>query len=270
MIFKRVQPNSFLENYIDCFWVIESEDHQPVKQKIIPDGFPEIIFHYRDPYRININGSWQLQAKGLLAGQIKKHFFLENTGTSGVFGIKFKPAALSHLFGFSMHAFTDNVLPIEDLDNTFLNLLGQEIQQCHGYAEMIEVAEKRFKSLVENTLGANAAIDAIADLIFQTNGSVSIIEIQKAFFTTERQLQRLFHQYIGISPKFYCRIIRFNHVFQLMQQGKFSWLDITHRAGYFDQSHFIRDFKAFTGEDPSKYFFNDPNLANFFLKKAGS
>jgi AraC-like DNA-binding protein len=52
-----------------------------------------------------------------------------------------------------------------------------------------------------------------------------------------------------------------------MQQANVSWLDITHRSGYFDQSHFIKDFKAFSGEDPSKYFFDTPNMANFFLKK---
>jgi transcriptional regulator GlxA family with amidase domain len=91
--------------------------------------------------------------------------------------------------------------------------------------------------------------------------------MQKDFFITERQLERLFKKYIGLSPKFYSRIIRFNHIFQLVKEKRISWLEITHLSGYFDQSHFIRDFKAFTGEEPSQYFFDAPDMANFFLKK---
>ena len=102
---------------------------------------------------------------------------------------------------------------------------------------------------------------------FNTHGTITIEEIQKQFFITERQVQRLFQKYIGLSPKFYCRIIRFNYIFQLLKEKPLSWLDVTHLSGYFDQSHFIRDFKAFTGEEPSNYFFDAPDMANFFLKR---
>ena len=267
MFFKRFQPGDGLEKFVECYWVIESDDHTPIKQKIIPDGFTELVFHYKDPYRIKIYKKWHRQSMGLLAGQVKKFFFLENTGASGVFGIKFKPAALTHLFGFSMDVFTDKVIAIKSLNNSLLKLLEQEIKPCVDYEEMIRVAEEKLHTIVKNIPPVNATIETIIDLIFKSSGAISIAEIQKEVFITERQLQRSFQKYIGLSPKFYTRIIRFNYIFQLMQEGKFTWLDITHRAGYFDQSHFIRDFRSFTGEDPSKYFFNEPNLANFFLKK---
>lgn len=267
MFYKRFQPCEKLEKFVDCFWVIESDDPAPVKQKIIPDGFPELIFHYGERYRININKSWKLQSTSLLAGQIKKHFFLQNTGVTGVFGIKFKPAALTQLFGLSMKVFTDKVVALKNVDNASLKQLGTKIKACKNYQEMIVAAEEQLQNIAERHLAENNVIETIIDLIFKSNGVLSMTEIQKEVFITERQLQRLFQNYIGLSPKFYNRIIRFNQIFPLLQQGKFSWLDITHRSGYFDQSHFIRDFKSFTGEDPSKYFFDAPNLANFFLKK---
>jgi methylphosphotriester-DNA--protein-cysteine methyltransferase len=96
---------------------------------------------------------------------------------------------------------------------------------------------------------------------------ITIEEIINAIGIGERQLERLFRKYVGLSPKFYCRIIRFNYIFQLMQEQSPRLIDLTYDAGFFDQSHFIRNFKAFTGEDPSRYLFDEKNLANFFLKK---
>ena len=267
MFFKRFPPSTSLKKLVECYWIVESNDTTPFIQKIIPDGFPELIFHYRDAYKINIKGYWQLQSKTLLAGQIKKHFFLQNTGASGVFGIKFKPAALTHLFGISIKDFTDNVAAINDINIPSLNTLMNKLALCTTYENMISVADKYLQTIIYSREDFSSDIDKIIDLIFESNGTIPIMEIQKQFYVTERQLQRRFQKYVGLSPKFYTRIIRFNYVFQLMKDRKFSWLDVTHRAGYFDQSHFIHNFKSFTGEDPSKYIFDEPDMANFFLRK---
>ncbi len=267
MFFERVDPQGDLERFIECFWVIESGDKTVVKQKIIPDGFPEVIFHYGDKYRININKKWEVQEKALVAGQIKKHFFLENTGASGVFGIKFKPAALTHLFDISMSELADKVIPLNSLKLYGLQSLQKDIQASSGHTAMVASAKKYLLDIIPGIKKYNAVIDKAIDLIFKSNGTMSVTDMCKELFITERQLQRLFKQYIGLSPKLYSRIIRFNYIFELMKEGKTSWLDITYHSGYFDQSHFIRDFKSFTGEDPSDYFFEEKNLANFFLKK---
>ena len=267
MFFKRFETSTLLKKLVECYWVVESNDTTPVIQKIIPDGFPELIFHYRDPYKINIDGHWQLQSKTLLAGQLKKYFFLQNTSASGVFGIKCKPTALTHLFGISIKDFNDDVVALTDLNIPALNVLMENLASCATYENMIGVTDKYLQAIIHNHDDFGNDIDTIIDLIFESNGMVSIMDIQKQFYVTQRQLQRRFEKYIGVSPKFYTRIIRFNYVFQLMKDGKFSWLDVTHRCGYFDQSHFIRDFKSFTGEDPSKYIFDEPGMANFFLKK---
>ena len=264
MFFKRISPAKSLENFIECYWIIESGDTTPVKQKIIPDGFPEIIFHYRDPYRININKKWEIQEKALIAGQIKKHFFIQSTGAAGVFGIKFKPAALTQLFGLSMDMLVDKVASLSSVKIKQLKVL--ENIDLTSHTAMVTSTENCLEKFIAEQ-ERNVVIEKAIDLVFKSNGTITVAGICKELFITERQLQRLFKQYIGLSPKFYSRIIRFNYIFQLMKEGKTSWLDITYHSGYFDQSHFIRDFKAFTGEDPSDYFFEEQNLANFFLKK---
>lgn len=267
MLFERIAPPKKLERFIECYWVVESTNTTPEIQKIIPDGFPEIIFHYGDSYKINIKNKWELQSKSLIAGQIKKHFFLQNTGRSGVFGIKFRPAGLMHLFSTPMYELTDKALPLSEIKNFFFLKLEREIFNCKGYKEMIVVVNQFLQEQAKQQEQYNDTIDKAVDLIFKSNGTLAVNELAKNLFSTERQLQRLFRKYIGLSPKFYARIIRFNYIFQLIQKKNTSWLDVTYHSGYFDQSHFIRDFKAFTGEDPSQYFFEGENMANFFLKR---
>jgi methylphosphotriester-DNA--protein-cysteine methyltransferase len=74
-------------------------------------------------------------------------------------------------------------------------------------------------------------------------------------------------KFIGLPPKFYARLIRFNYIFSLIQDKKLTWSELASQSGYYDLSHFVKNFQSFTGEDPSSYVFEDENLANFFLLK---
>jgi methylphosphotriester-DNA--protein-cysteine methyltransferase len=113
----------------------------------------------------------------------------------------------------------------------------------------------------------HTGIDQAIELIFETKGTIAVNELCVAVAVGERQLERAFKKYVGLTPKFYMRIIRFSHIFHAFTTGKDNWAQLGLEAGFYDQSHFIKNFKAFTGEDPSAYFFDDPTMANFFLKK---
>ena len=115
MIYKQQEPTFNLKNIVKSFWLIDSENDTTIRQeKIIPDGYPEFIFHYNDSYSANVLGSWFEQEKYLVAGQIKNHFFLENTGKIGMFGIKFQPWALKLLFDLDMHLLSNTVIGISE------------------------------------------------------------------------------------------------------------------------------------------------------------
>ncbi len=266
MLFNRILPEPGLTKYIECYWTIENDDPTINTQKIIPDGYPEIIIHYGNPYRININNKWELQSKYLVAGQITKHFYIENTGTSEVFGIKLKPPALTHLFNMKMDALNEKVVPIDELNEQELHNFLIKLYSVEN-EKRAEACNQYFKEMAIRLHDRGHFIDAAIDMIFASNGAIEITTLYQTLFITERQLQRAFKKYVGISPKIFARIVRFNYIFQLIKNDKPSWAQIAFDAGYYDQSHFIKNFKTFTGEDPSGYFFDEKNLANFFLKK---
>lgn len=267
MNFNRMKPHPELEPFIECYWSIEDESTISQIQKIIPDGYPEILFHHRDPWQINMQGAWELQPKRLLAGQVRRYFYLQNTGASGIIGIKLKPAALTQWFNLDMSKYTDKVIDLSEALGTRLSDLEQQLHKTTTPEAITEVADHYFQQFRHPIAGPpQPAIDKAVELIIDRKGLITIAEITVQTGISERQLERYFKKYVGLSPKYYARVIRFSAIFQYIQQGDIGWAGLANEAGYYDQSHFIRNFKAFTGEDPTAYGFSEANMANFFLQ----
>jgi AraC-like DNA-binding protein len=266
MFFSRIDPDPQLSRIIECFWIAEDESTVVQNQKIIPDGFTEIIFHFGALYRICLDKKWEVQSKGLIAGQISKHFFLENTGVSSFIGIKLKPTALTHLYSLNMFTLTDRVVDVHHLLGDKLLLLEQSLYSTMEHADRVNILNDYFKKTATAVV-VDSPVDRVINHISRKQGIVTVAELCVVAGVGERQLENLFKKWIGLSPKLYSRIIRFNYIFDLVQNNKGNWSDLAYEASYYDQSHFIRNFKNFTGENPSSYSFNEQNMANFFLKK---
>ncbi|MBN4071146.1 AraC family transcriptional regulator [Crocinitomix catalasitica] len=269
MIFEQAEPTEFLSDIVKSFWMVDSEDDCSVRtEKIVPDGYPEMIFHYKSPYRINIRNQWQLQTPNLIAGQLTNYFFLESTGCSGMFAIKFQPWALNKLFGIDMSKITDRVISIEGGLLTVLAPLRDLLVNEISFEERVKNAEIWITKFIEANKLKNSYSEKSILQIMKRHAAISVDDLVIQSGLNRRTLERYFQKEIGISPKFYCRIIRFSKIFRHVCREKPNWSDISFAAGYYDQSHFIRNFKEFTGEEPSKYGFNEQSLANFFLPTA--
>lgn len=261
MEFSRIEPTGLATKAVECYWTVRDSNLTPVKQKIIPDGFTEIIFHYGDHYRINLDGRWTKQGKRLLAGQISKYFFLENSGATNILGIKLKPSALAHLFGIPMVDTVDKVVALDKALGRKINVDASNVDEY-------------FNDLCVK-YPADHPVDRAVEMIFAKKGMITVAEICSELSVGERYIQQLFQKYVGLSPKFFARVIRFSHIFNVIKEndptdlsGQADWAEVVYKAGFYDQSHFIRNFKAFTGEDPTAYIFAEKNLANFFMKKS--
>lgn len=266
MIYQKLSPSEPLEPFIECYWWIDSEGDQTVsEEKIIPDGFPEMIFHYADAYEVNINAGWKPQTKALLAGQLTNHFYLRNTGASGMIGIKWKPDALNHLFQLDMPSLVDQVIELPTtLGHLFTPL--QSLKPGLATEQNLKELDEHLLSLIGFSKEVSLASKAIS-IIHSTQGKTDIEQLSEQLNMSARSLERHFRKSVGLSPKFYSRIIRLNHVFEMVQSGNRDWADIVYQSGFYDQAHFIKNFKEFIGEDPSSYGFDAQNMANFHLRK---
>ena len=239
MEFRRIEPTGAAAKAVECYWTVTDDDTTPVKQKIIPDGFTEIIFHFGDHYRINLDGQWRKQRNRFLAGQISKFFYLENSGVTNIVGVKLKPPAITHLFGVSMKGIVDKVV---DLDKTVkIDLTGDDVDAINDC----------FSRLSKDYPGDHP-VDRAVEIIFSKKGMISVTDVCNELFVGERYLQQLFQKYVGLTPKFFARVVRFSYIFQLIKENSPDWANVVYEAGYYDQSHFIKAVKKLAGVSPKE------------------
>ena len=267
MIYKQKAPKEVLSEIIKSFWMIDGENDTTIREeKIIPDGYPEMIFHYGDSFQSMFSSEWMIQEKDLLAGQIRNYFLLKNTGKVGMFALKFQPWALRKYFGIKIADFTDKVLPINFSHFPVLAAIRGCAISTFSFEEKISAIENILLEALDLSIPPLNGEQA-ARLILQERGAIHLQDLCQHGGISERSLERYFKEYIGLPPKFYCRVIRFSNIFSLVNQGTVNWSDVSFYSGFYDQSHFIKNFKEFTGEEPSNYGFTEKNMANFFLTK---
>jgi AraC-like DNA-binding protein len=244
------------------------EGSDTARQKITPDGFPELIFHFGDPYIISIYGKPdEVQPCSIAAGQIDKPFFLKPTGKSGVIGIKFKPTGMWKYFGCDMRQLTNVTVPLAQvMKDDPGNEVVRSLRVSCSVPEKISIIEN---FLIQHTrpYQPDPVFDSLVDAIRNSGGQIAIKELLVTHGLQARKLERLFLQQVGVPAKLYARLVRFNHVFKLLQQPELTKAEATYLSGYFDQAHFNKEFREFTGENPQVYFLQNHSFSNFFLNR---
>lgn len=264
-IYRLHPPDPRIADLVDCFWIVEDPDATPREQKIIPDGFPELIFHHGNPYDIRLQDRWARQRRSLFAGQISRHFFLRNAGPSAMIGVKLLPWAPTHLFGVRMDAHRDRVVPLPAVPGDVASLEAAAFADGDADARIAALTEALQR--LRPTAPPPDALARAVRIIFDTQGTHAIADVCARVGVGERSLERAFARHIGLTPKLYARIIRFSAIFKAANGEGASLSDLSFHAGYYDQPHFHRNFKAFTGENPSEYLFAQASMANLFLNR---
>jgi len=267
MNYQTFEPSNDLTTLIKCYWTLESETEEtPEKQTIVADGCMEMIFHYGDLYRqYTENGKSIIQPKCFVIGQLTRPLEIEPTGKTGIFSVRFHPN------GFL--PFT--TIPIKKMENTAVSLEklfgqnGQEIEQQILTTSSTTEKIKLIESFLLNRLTDNETIDRIVkstvETILTANGQLTIDELSKQTNINRRQLERKFSSAIGLSPKQLSKTIRLQATLKILLNNKFTSLTaLAYENEYYDQAHFIKDFKDFTGFTPKEFYGNNLKMSSLF------
>jgi AraC-like DNA-binding protein len=264
----QVHPASAeLQLFIKCFWTLEADaSPDPVKQRVVPDGCAEMIIHCGDLYRQYFpDGSFILQPRGFIFGQISNYIEIAPTGRSSIVAARFQPEGLAPFLEVPVSDLQDRANDLITLFGEAGKQLEEKIIAADGTTERIALLESFFLS----RLSTPAAIDSITrncvDIILRSQGQMEIKDLAGKANINRRNLERKFVTAIGMSPKQLSRVVRLQVTLKLLEQRKFTSLtSLAYENGYYDQAHFIRDFKEFTGTSPRLFFAENLRLAALF------
>lgn len=166
--------------------------------------------------------------------------------------IQLSPYGLYQITRQGQAEFADKRLLLADIDNELFKSLYQAFVMSKTIIELVNTCDKIFYRRMEKYVVSEALLLA-ATVISDRHGQVQVKEVARQSGYSERQLNRLFLTQIGMNIKDYARLTRFNYVLKNIQKSPCFFAALSQQAGYFDQAHFDKDFKAISGVSPQKY-----------------
>jgi AraC-like DNA-binding protein len=227
----------------------------------------ELIFHYGDAFK-KYTGEREasVQPRSFLHGQLNRFMDVEATGKIGVFSIRFAPSGLRRFVNMNIDELTCNAIDVEDLWGKEGRMLEERIMTAPTAISRMKIVEDFLSKRMTACETRLHAIDYCIRNMVLSSEPTSIDRLAAEVNLSRRELERKFQNIVGLSPKRFLRITRFQQVLKYLEQNPSkSFTTTAYANGYFDQSHFIKDFKEFTGFSPTQYFYHRPELAQHLI-----
>ncbi len=269
MNYETFEPHPDLDAIVKCHWILEvPDDMEAPKQRVIADGCIEMCFILGDDVRrFTSETDYIIQPRAMVLGQITKPCYVQPTGYVNTFAVRFYPYGFANFITRPIRELADKETPLTSLfEEQSVRVLEQKIIEAPSTRSRIELVENfllgklKDQSIIENIV--KSTIDALS----QTKGSMSINSVLKDDLSKRRNLERKFSKQVGISPKQLGKIIRLQAALKLILNNKGEKLtQIAYESEYYDQAHFIKDFKEFTGTNPKEYLSDDQMILSSLI-----
>ena len=259
MNYQKIYPTEPLRKYVRYFWILEDDslDFSQKTFKIMSDGLPGLIF--QESKKAFHDKDNQELPQLFLYGQTTRYTEHRAIKSFRNIGVYFEPTALKSIFGVDANELTNQHISIDELVNTNIT---DQLSDTTSSNQRIELLSSFLIHLAEQRSTESEKVNFATA---QLQKGVSLPKIQSELNLSERSLERYFKQHIGISPNLYARINRFQLALENIRQTQFDKLtDIAYQCNYYDQSHFIREFKEFSGTSPKRFLRQaNEQVANF-------
>lgn len=258
MKYWLLRPDASLREQVRSYFVVDVEARQRCKHELhLPDGYAELVFVLRHGYERAPLGdpaaATQMKRSYLIGG--RSHTIVTSElGDVRVVGVKLEPRLLRELIATPLSEFRDHTVALQDLNDRSLLNLEQLIGECASVAEIAGTLNRFFLGRRECTSEPDRLIEHFAQRIRAEKGATVITQAAREYKVDPRTLERRFVSWVGMSPKAYARVMRFKHAYHAFWASRcsanFSAEVSDHLEGYYDQSHFIKEFRYFTGSSP--------------------
>lgn len=235
------KPAADLAFFVDYYWIVEWDlrGQEPYLSETLPHPCVHLVF-----------GEQQSGIFGVVKGAFS--YLLQGEGR--VFGIHFKPGAFYPFVKMPVSRFTDTVVAPHTVFGMEYCALEATFFSCSDVVMLIEPLEQFFRQRLPEQDEHIVFINQVIDCIIIEREIARVEDVAKRFHISPRTLQRLFYQYVGVSPKWVIKRYRLHEAAAQVASGAIvDWSKLALDLGYFDQAHFIKEFKTIVGKTPGEY-----------------
>jgi AraC-like DNA-binding protein len=253
MIFLEQAPNPLLRSWVRTLWYCRAPQLPHRRERVLPNGCMQIILNLSRKYLTDCgeDGTVTLRLpRAIVVGARARYGVVDTADMEELAGIVIQPGSFASLFRERADLFFERSIGLEEVW-TYAGLTDR-LSELPTPVEKLRALEVLLTGLVGHGPRRPELVDQALHLFREKDFSVA--ECAKSVGVSERWLSQVFREYVGIAPKMWCRIRRFQLAVIALHKGvEVPWTELALRCGYYDQSHFANDFRAFSGINPSTY-----------------
>jgi len=248
-----MMPSTALRPYIQWYWSVQSDGRvtTPREEFMHPDGSLGLVFNWGDKLDLSQGSYAQTVTIDQVSSQSRR---LKLEGVVEAFGILFQPGGAYPLFGVPLNELVDTAVLSAHFRSNQLHHLHEQLADAPSFLQKVGLVETWLNYRLQQLCNPSPVIKPSLALIAQSQGQILIQAVAEAVHMSPRQLERLYNSQVGLSPKRFARMMRIRQTREALRQIETrSLTDIAHTYGFYDQPHFIREFKSVVGLTPGAY-----------------
>ncbi len=259
MLYLEQRPHPALAPYIQSLWYARDPNALHSHQRILPTGRAQVVISLARDYLTDANHPTDPLTPtppALFLGLYSIHQHIDTIDLAELIGISFHPGGTLPFFPDTTDLFTNRETSLEDLWNTPARSLRDQLRDLATPAQKFAALEFFLLNLLSTARkpAAHPIVRFSLNALHTAPSATTVSELSRTTGLSPRRLSQLFRERIGVPPKLYSRILRFQQaIAQLHTGAEVPWSELALACGYYDQSHFANDFRAFSGLTPTAY-----------------
>ncbi len=257
MFYLTYAPGPPISEFVDYFWLFEG-GQTARKERIVPSGTIELVINLRDD-EVRIHDREQPEkhrrfSGAVLSGTYSSIFVVDAMQHESMLGVHFKPGGAFPFLGALASELTDAHADLADLWGQSALELRERLCTVSTHRKQFQVMEEVLTCRLRRSKKGHPAVPIALHLLGPTGTGASVRDVAREIGICQRRFSQVFAAQVGLPPKLFSRILRFQRARALADQiNRLDWAQLASTCGYFDQSHLINDFQEFSGLSPTEY-----------------
>jgi len=250
--FRIIEPSPLLQPYVQHYWSLQARATESAENRIIPTGSVSLIFHRANLLKSPTDHSFQPRA--FVSGITMNYSDVVSTGALDMFVVVFRPLGSAPFLTIPLDEFRNINVPVNDTGDAGLKELATKVIEEHSDESAVVLIEEFLLSRLYRTDSNNHSRIHAAMQEINRKVNINVAEAAGIACLSTKQFNRVFSAQVGVRPKDFMRIIRFQRaLYTLESDPGIAFAQLAAGTGYFDQAHMIHEFREFSGYTPAEY-----------------
>ena len=254
MVYLTADPHPLLRSCVRTLWYCCAPHIAHHRERVLPNGCMQIILNLARNYLTDCGEDGRANRRlppAIVVGPRARYEIVDTADMEELAGICFQPGGFAELFRERANLFFGRSIALDDV---WVDArLAERLSEVPTPLEKLRTLEVLLTQLFHQRTRRSELVDHALHLF--RDRALSVAQCAGSVGVSERRLSQVFREQVGMSPKMWCRICRFQTAVRDLHNGvDVPWADLALRCGYYDQSHFANDFRAFSGINPTTYF----------------